>query len=339
MAWIESHQSLAGHPKTRRAARMLGVSVPAMIGHLHCFWYWALDYSPNGVLDGITSEEIADAAMWDGDPDELLQALIGCGFGGRPGFIEQTKKGYLIHDWHDYAGKLVDKRKADAERKKAGRRADDEGISEECPTDVQRTSSGHPTDGARTAQVPYRTVPYRTVPTVPKKQEKTRARAKEEPKDPEPVDNELLDELLFLASKVRSSVAEWKPTGADRTTFAALVKRFPPEQLREELDKFAAYTPQRDYKAFGRAFASWMGRVKPLPMTVARPAAHKQRIDNAVAQLKATGDEDLAQALCLPEEWPEVLKRSGHEEAREPPDPFADVDFGETEPAAAGRAR
>ena len=45
MAWIESHQELWRHPKTKKLARLLGVSVPTVVGHLHGIWYWALDFS------------------------------------------------------------------------------------------------------------------------------------------------------------------------------------------------------------------------------------------------------------------------------------------------------
>ena len=34
MAWIEAHQELRNHPKTKKAARLLGISRPQMIGHL-----------------------------------------------------------------------------------------------------------------------------------------------------------------------------------------------------------------------------------------------------------------------------------------------------------------
>ena len=50
MAWIESHQELANHPKTKRFKRALGISTPQAIGHLHLLWWWALDYAQDGSL-------------------------------------------------------------------------------------------------------------------------------------------------------------------------------------------------------------------------------------------------------------------------------------------------
>ena len=146
MAWIESHQSLMSHHKTRKAARLLGVKPVHLIGHLHALWWWALDYADDGDVTRFDAEDIADAAQWEDDAGELVEALTACGPGDAPGFLERTDDGRLvIHDWWDYAGKLVERRRADAERKRSSRH----------PESVQRTSSGHPADGA---QSPYVTV-------------------------------------------------------------------------------------------------------------------------------------------------------------------------------------
>ena len=74
MAWIESHQELGRHPKTRRLMRQLGVSLPTAIGHLHCLWWWALDFAQEGEITKYDAEAIADAALWDGEPQMFLDA-------------------------------------------------------------------------------------------------------------------------------------------------------------------------------------------------------------------------------------------------------------------------
>lgn len=119
---------------------MLGLNIPAMVGYLHCLWYWALDCCQDGDLTGLSAEEISDGAMWEGNPEEFVQALINCGFGDRPGFIETTMQ---IHDWHEYAGKLVEKRKADAERKRSARRMDEHKPSSGRPADVPMDGAGN----------------------------------------------------------------------------------------------------------------------------------------------------------------------------------------------------
>ncbi|WP_181469954.1 DnaD domain-containing protein [Paenibacillus sp. MDMC362] len=115
MAWIESHQALAGHPKTRRCARKLDVSIPTMVGHLHMLWWWAMDYAPDGELTKFEHDDIADAMQFDGDPDLLVRVLIDAKF------IDQINDELQIHDWFDYAGRLLEKREQNNERKRRSR--------------------------------------------------------------------------------------------------------------------------------------------------------------------------------------------------------------------------
>lgn len=93
MAWIESHQELGQHPKTKRFARILKISLPSAVGHLHFLWWWALDYAEDGDLYAYDAFDIEDAAMWEGDPEEFVQALLKCGY------IEQAGDRYRLADW------------------------------------------------------------------------------------------------------------------------------------------------------------------------------------------------------------------------------------------------
>ena len=115
--WIESHQQLANHPKLKRLARLLGISKQAAIGYLHLLWWWALDYAPQGqIIPPFDVEDIADAVEFDGEPFEIVNALVDSGFLDRGGDV------LTIHDWYDYAGKLLDKRENDRTRKAEQRR-------------------------------------------------------------------------------------------------------------------------------------------------------------------------------------------------------------------------
>lgn len=146
MAWIESHQELGAHPKVRKLAVLLGVPAVQAIGHLHMLWWWALDYAEDGDLSHYDAADIALAVDWEGDPDQLVAALVDCGPGDKAGFLDPDMR---LHDWHDYAGKLVERRRRDRERKAEAR-----GQSTGRPKDVRRTSSGQAkegrTDGVRT---------------------------------------------------------------------------------------------------------------------------------------------------------------------------------------------
>ncbi len=118
MAWIEAHQELRNHPKTKKAARLLGISRPQLIGHLFCLWWWCLDYSANGNLAAFDNADIADGAEWDGDPDRFVQSLIDCGPSDRPGFLVDNGDGLEVKDWCDYGGKYITKRDQGRERQR-----------------------------------------------------------------------------------------------------------------------------------------------------------------------------------------------------------------------------
>jgi len=160
MSWVESHQEIARHPKTKRLARALDISIPTTVGHLHILWHWCLDFAQDGDVTEFWADTIADAAMWEGDPETFALALV------NTGWLDDAGDGsrIMIHDWDDYAGKLIEKRRADAERKRAAR-----------AKDVQDTSSGHPTDIPVTAHVTVpnltgqdTTEPNRTEPDQPR---------------------------------------------------------------------------------------------------------------------------------------------------------------------------
>jgi len=72
-------------------------------------WWWALDYTDDGYIGKYEAADIADAVMWDGDPEQLLDALIASGF---------VDEDLQIHDWQDYQGRILAKREQNRERQK-----------------------------------------------------------------------------------------------------------------------------------------------------------------------------------------------------------------------------
>src|SRR4051812_18731459 len=115
--YIPSHQTLGNHPKLRRLARTLAISRPAAVGHLHYLWWWSQDYAPDGDLsyERYTAEDIADAAMWEGDAYAFVDALKGSGF------VDDRDGLLFLHDWEHYGGKVVTDAAKDRERKRAKR--------------------------------------------------------------------------------------------------------------------------------------------------------------------------------------------------------------------------
>jgi hypothetical protein len=145
MAWLESHQSLARHPKTLRLMRRLDTSRAATIGHLHLFWWWCLDYAPDGDLAQFDNEEIAIALEWDGDADALVIAMIDAGF------IDADRH---VHDWNDYGGKLLKRKEINRNRMRDAR-ASHEPRTEHAQTPANNDGATHVhrTDDARATHV------------------------------------------------------------------------------------------------------------------------------------------------------------------------------------------
>ena len=149
MAWIESHQELRNHPKTKRPARELRLSPAAATGHLHFLWWWAIDYAPDGDLTEFDDWEIADAAGYECDePAQFKDALI------FSGFLDNTEQGTLIiHDWNDYAGKSLKQREQARKRTQRYREKQAANITERTrnaeETPTEPTQNGSKTDTQR----------------------------------------------------------------------------------------------------------------------------------------------------------------------------------------------
>ena len=151
MAWIELHQSVWSNKKTLHLAARLGISKVYAAAHMAHLWCWALDNAQEGDLTEFIPAVIADAAAWPGNPDQFVEAMKSSRY-----LVEINDK-MMLCNWMDYAGKLIEKRKQDAERKR---------MTRERPADIQRTSSGHPCDGARNRNPNHNQV-YITTPLPP----------------------------------------------------------------------------------------------------------------------------------------------------------------------------
>ena len=116
--WLKVDASIFEHPKTRRLARALGISPEQTVGHLIRLWGWAMRIFPDGELKNIDADDLADAAHFDGEPGQFVEALLSCSSCG-VGFLERREDGTLIlHDWDEYSGALELKREKDRERKR-----------------------------------------------------------------------------------------------------------------------------------------------------------------------------------------------------------------------------
>ena len=101
---------------------------------MHYLWWWALDFAQDGNLSKYDAYDIKDATLWEGDESAMLDALI------EAGFIDETDEGLFLHDWADYAGKLLERREKDRSRKRAA--AEAAGV----PSSFRRSSNGKSTE-------------------------------------------------------------------------------------------------------------------------------------------------------------------------------------------------
>ena len=149
MAWIELHQGLREHKKVYACMEILGVSRVTMVGMLATFWLWALDNAQDGVLAGVSNKTIARVCGWnEKKANQLVSALQECGW------LDKDGENLVIHDWYDYAGKLMERREKDLERKRnsKGKRTNSSGI----PAELHGNGCGIP---SVTVPIPYLTVP------------------------------------------------------------------------------------------------------------------------------------------------------------------------------------
>ena len=87
--------SFKGHRKRKKLKRLIG---DGYLDHLLDFWIGVALHRPNGELAGWDSNDIADEADWNGDPEEFVSALI------EAGFLELHGDVYYCHDWEKWQG-------------------------------------------------------------------------------------------------------------------------------------------------------------------------------------------------------------------------------------------
>lgn len=85
--------ALPSHPKTKKLIKKAGTDAA---WRLICLFLWAAQNRPDGVLSGMSEEDIELAVDWSGDDGALVQALVGSGF------LEEEGGEYIIHDWNEH---------------------------------------------------------------------------------------------------------------------------------------------------------------------------------------------------------------------------------------------
>ena len=166
MAWIELHQAVWTHRKIFELASLLGIDETYAAAHAIRLWTWALDNAPDGDLSALSDRVIAFGAGWRKKPTDFVEAMVEAGLLDRADHGDDGPRSLLVHDWDEYAGRLLERRQKDADRKRnsRGRPKDVQGTSDGTATGVRRTGPD-PTGPDRTG--PDRTGPDRTGPEDP----------------------------------------------------------------------------------------------------------------------------------------------------------------------------
>jgi uncharacterized phage protein (TIGR02220 family) len=157
LSWIEIHNSFFTNPKLKLLAAILGIEKMLASAYLIRFWSWAIDniLDEAGEITHLDAEDLAAAAGWRKSSEKFFNALIASRW------LDKHDERIFIHDWSEYAGRLIRKRLIDRERKRKER--------EKCfPSEVAGISDGNsdgiqseiPADGAA------HTIPYHTVPNI-----------------------------------------------------------------------------------------------------------------------------------------------------------------------------
>lgn len=145
------------------------------VGLLNLFWWWCLDYAPDGELTGFSAEEIAIAVEWTGNADALLDALTAAGF------IDATDAGLIVHDWDEYGGKILKRKAAHRDRMRESRATYEPGTDGARDDDESdRDAHVQRTDGARDTHVRTQ------IRKEEKREEKTRSQGAQDAPDDAP---------------------------------------------------------------------------------------------------------------------------------------------------------
>lgn len=95
------------HRKTRRLAQDLGISWCFALGIQEALWHVTAEQAPTGAIGRLSNKDIAMEMFYDGDPDELVRALVSSEL------LEETVESRLaVHDWHVHSDDATDNKLA-----------------------------------------------------------------------------------------------------------------------------------------------------------------------------------------------------------------------------------
>jgi hypothetical protein len=134
LPWVMVSVELEDHPKTQALVRRLGQPFAAL--YLVRVWAhfgrWHEDGCVTDSDDAVKNLEAA--AKWDGNPGDMVAALL------EAGFLDRPKGRIAVHNWSEWSGKYAERKAADRQRKNARGGDNPPGGQGTVPQDIQRNS-------------------------------------------------------------------------------------------------------------------------------------------------------------------------------------------------------
>lgn len=88
--------------KFKKLKRRLGIPHYAVVGVLESLWHIGSSSCQDGAIGKMSNEDIAAEIEWAGNPDDLIQSLVDCGW------LDACPKHRLtIHDWAEHCPRFV----------------------------------------------------------------------------------------------------------------------------------------------------------------------------------------------------------------------------------------
>ncbi len=145
--WFRVDSSIAGHPKELE----LGVALkdPNAIAYVLRLWSWTQIYAPLGCFPKTRADQVEAFCRWHGERGQLIKTLV------EVGFVDAEQRTYLVHDWPELQGKLVERSQRDAEAKRVKRAKEKAEREEAARAGRARGAPTDETDG-RTDEKPLR---------------------------------------------------------------------------------------------------------------------------------------------------------------------------------------
>lgn len=114
--WLKLQDTLPDHKKLIATAKALQIDRDELMGKIIRLWLWAATNREDGFIAYDDVDVAAEKMRWEDDAQGLFDALCIAPIGYASGLLERVEGGYIVHDWADHVGALMDMREAQREQ-------------------------------------------------------------------------------------------------------------------------------------------------------------------------------------------------------------------------------